>query len=136
MQVTAKSWRLSTAIYRMLVAAQTIAWAAMAAANVISRRPRASLAVDRVGIALAVGAVVGLAGGLLAYYRPGARTRPSEHEAVIVTWACFQGAGLLALMGYALTGAVVCFVAELVVLALMHAFSPNRLPNTHKQPEG
>jgi len=135
MQVTAKSWRLCTSIYRMLVAAQTIALAAMAVANVISRRPRASLAVDRVGIALAVGAVVGLAGGLFTYYRPGVRARPSEQEAVIVTWACFQGAGLLALAGYALTGAVVCFVAELVVLALMHLFSPNRLRNTHKEPE-
>ena len=133
--MTAKSWRRSKAIYRALVAAQTIAWAATAAANVVFRRPRASLAAGRVGIALAVGAVAGLVGGLLAYYRRGARTRRSEPEVVIVTWACLQGAGLLALAGYAITGAQVCFVAELAALASMHAFSPNRLPKTHGEPE-
>ena len=135
MRVTTKSWRVSTVVYRALVAAQTIAWAATAAAKVIARRPRASLAVDRVGAALALGAVVGLAGGLVVYYRRRARTRPAEQAAIIVTWACFQGAGLSAIVGYALTGEEVCFLAGLLTLVSMHAFSPNRLPKTTKDPE-
>ncbi len=130
--LTMASWRLWTAGYRTLVVVQTVGWAAASLANVIARRPRPAVSTDRVGLAFTVASVFGLVGGLLAYYRRGARPTPLEARTLIVTWACVQAAGLSALAGYAITGEVVCFGAGIVTLMVMHAFSPNRFPNVQK----
>jgi hypothetical protein len=130
MRVTAKTWRRSTAAYRGLVAAQTTALAVVALRKVMSEQPRAS-APGPIGIALSMGALLGLAGGLLAYYRRSAGS--SERGAIIVTWACLQSAGLCALVGYAVTGEAICFIAALVMLMAMHVFSPNRFRNGLKR---
>ncbi len=132
MRVTARSWRFYSAIYRALVVAQTIAWAVIFFAKVISRQARASLAVDPIGIALTIGSMVALAGGLLAYYRYNTPSRPAEKKAVLLTWVCLQTAGLFALVGYAITGQVTCFIAGILVLISMHVFSPNRFQNSGK----
>ena len=39
---------------------------------------------------------------------------------------CFQGAGFMALIGYASGGKTLCFVVGILTLAVIHAFSPNR----------
>jgi len=49
---------------------------------------------------------------------------------VILTWACFQAAGLLAWLGYISSGEGICFAAGVMSLVLMHAFGPGRLRNT------
>jgi hypothetical protein len=132
MRVTAKSWRFYSAIYRALVLAQTIAWVVTSLAKVISRQPRASLAVDPIGIALTIGSIVALVGGLLAYYRHSTPSRPAEKKAVLLTWVCLQTAGLFGLAGYAITGQVICFIAGILVLISMHVFSPNRFQKSEK----
>ncbi|HSJ90403.1 MAG TPA: hypothetical protein VK909_24540 [Anaerolineales bacterium] len=129
MRVTTKSWRFYAAIYRVLVVAQTIAWAVTSLAKVISRQPRASLAVEQIGIALTIGSIVGLIGGLLTYYRHGTLSRSPEKKAIILTWVCLHIAGLFALAGYTITGEVICFIAGILALISMHVFSPNRFQN-------
>lgn len=122
--VTAKMWRRWSLIYRTLVAVQTIGLAAIALSKVISRAPRPWSAGDPLDVALAVGAALGLAGGLLTHYRRQAFS--SDRDAIVAAWACFQGAGLLALAGYVISGTVTHFVAAMLMLIVMHAFSPNR----------
>lgn len=123
MRVSDETWRRSTVIYRALVAMQTILWAVISLAKVISREPRASKA-GLVGIVLAIGALLGIAGGLLTYY--GRAAKPRERATIILTWAWFQVGGLFALAGYAITGEAICLIGGLVTLAVMHTFSPNR----------
>jgi len=131
MSVSAKAWRRSRATYRVLVAVQTIAWAVTALTKVIARQPRAAPD-EPIGIGLAIAALSGLAAGLLTYYARTAGRR--DRRTVILTWVWFQAGGVSALVGYAITGKTICFVAGIMTLMLMHAFSPNRFRDD-REPE-
>jgi hypothetical protein len=124
MQVNPRDWKVRAAIYRMLVVAQTLGWAVVSLARIVRRPPPSSLAVERIAIALALGSVVGIAAGLVAFSLRRAKSR--DRDAVVLAWVCFQGAGFFALIGYASSGQTRCFVAGILTLAVMHAFSPNR----------
>jgi len=117
-------WRVYAAIYRTLVVAQTLGWAVSSLARVVTHHPRSSPSAQPIATALAVGSVVGIAAGLLAYYVR--RSRQHDRDSVVLAWAWFQGGGLSALIGYAISGTAVCFIIGMVTLAVMHGFSPNR----------
>src|SRR5947209_6071373 len=99
MQASTRDWNVRAAIYRMLVVAQTLGWAVVGLARVVSRPLPSSLATERIAVALALGSVVGIAAGLAAFYLR--RTQSRDRDAVVRAWVCFQGAGFLALTGYA-----------------------------------
>jgi len=73
---------------------------------------------------LGIGSVVGMAGGVAAYYLR--RTESRDKAAVVNAWVWFQAAGISALIGYAVTGTAFCFGIGVITLAVMHLFSPNR----------
>lgn len=123
MQLTTIVWNRYAALYRALVVAQTIGWAVSTLSRVIARQPRSSLHTTPIGLALGIGSVVGMAGGVAAYYLR--RTESRDRAAAVVAWVWFQLAGLLALVGYAVTGTAFCFGIGVITLVVMHLFSPN-----------
>ena len=124
MRVTPRGWRRYAAIYRTLVVAQTLGWAISGLARAITRHAASTLNAQPIAVALAAGSVVGIVAGVITYYLR--RTQSRDRDAVILAWAWFQLAGFLALTGYAITAAALCFVAGIATLVAMHAFSPNR----------
>jgi hypothetical protein len=124
MKVFIGDWKVRATIYRMLVIAQTLGWAVVSLARTIRRPPPPPLATERIAVALALVSIVGIAVGLVAFYRR--RTKARDRDAVVRAWVCFQGAGFLALTGYASAGKALCFVVGILTLGVMHAFSPNR----------
>ena len=123
MQLTTTGWSRYAVLYRALVVVQTLGWAVSTLTRVIARQPRSSLDTSPTGIALGIGSVVGMAGGVAAYYLR--RTESRDRAAAVVAWVWFQLAGLLALVGYAVTGTAFCFGIGLITLVVMHLFSPN-----------
>jgi len=118
-------------IYRALVLGQTIAWAAGTVfLRFVLRQPRGLLAAVSVGRVLAILSIVGLGAGLVTYVRGPKTDVGTRRGTVILTWACFQAAGLLAWLGYISSGEGICFAAGVMSLVLMHAFGPGRLRNT------
>lgn len=124
MPVTTRGWRISALIYRTLVAAQTLGWAISSLVRVLIRHQRSSLSPHPSGIPFAAGSVVGIAVGIVIYYVR--RSQSLDRDVVIVAWPWLQVGGLLALGGYAYTGAVVCFAVGIISVAIQHVFSPNR----------
>jgi hypothetical protein len=124
MQVHMRDWKARAAMYRMLVAAQTLCWAVVSLARIVRRPPPPPPATERIAAALVLGSIAGIAAGLGAFYLR--RARSPDRDAVVLSWVCFQAAGFLALTGYAVAGNVPCFVVGILALAVMHAFSPNR----------
>ncbi len=117
---------MTTVIYRTLVVIQTIALAVVAVSKVVLRLPRAVLVPEAVGLTFTVLAIASVAAGVTAYRR--SLARPGDfRRGVVVTWVCFHIAGLLAGIGYAITGEVACFAASVVALTAMHVLSPTRL---------
>lgn len=127
MPITAASWRLAATVYRALVAAQTLAWAALSFAKVLSPTRRVRLADGHVvGLAVLVLCVTGLAAGILTVARRRGALGPVTKERIILTWIWFQLSGVLALFGYFASGDMPCFLAGVAALGLMHCVSPNR----------
>src|SRR4051812_48869068 len=114
MRVTTDGWHRCAAIYRVLVVAQTLGWAMSSLARVVARQPRSSPNTQPIGVTLAVGSAVGIAGGLLIYLLR--RTRSHDRSAVVLAWVWFQVAGFFALIGYAVTGTAVCFILGVAAL--------------------
>jgi predicted permease len=124
MGITSRDWHRCAVAYRALVIAQTLGLAVSSLMKVVTREPRLSQDAPPVAIALAVTAAVGIAAGVLMYFlRP---TKSDDRDAVLATWACVQVAGALALAGYAVTGAAICCIVDVLALVVMHVFSPNR----------
>jgi hypothetical protein len=124
MRVTTRGWQTCALIYRILVGAQTLGWAVASLARIVTRDNRSSQAARPITLAFAVGLVLAIAAGFLTYLLR--RPRSHDRDSVVLTWAWLQAVGLLALAGYAVTGAGIYFVVGVVTLAVMHAFSPNR----------
>lgn len=124
MDIAARGWRRCTLVYRALVVAQTLGLATSSLVRVVTRVPRLSLVTPPIAVALAIGSAVGIVVGVLMY---SLRETRSDKRNVVVSWACLQVAGFLALIGYAVSGTAICFVVEILALVGMHALSPNRL---------
>jgi len=124
MHAPACDWNVRARIYRILVVVQTLGWAVVSLARTIRRPLPSSPATERIAVALALGSLVGIAAGVVAFYRR--RTKLGDRTAVVPAWISFQSAGLPALTGYAVAGKALCFVVGMLTLAVMHAFSPNR----------
>jgi len=130
MRLTTIGWSRYAVLYRALVVVQTLGWAVSTLARVIARQPRSSLHTPPIGIALGIGSIVGLAAGMATYYLR--RTESRDKAAAMVAWAWFQAAGLLALVGYSVTGTAFCFGIGVITLAVMHVFSPNRFQDNRR----
>jgi hypothetical protein len=124
MRLTNRAWHVCAVIYRMLVVAQTVGWAVLSLARIVTRPARATLNASPFGAALAVSSVLGIATGLLTYGLR--RSQSRDRDAAVLAWAWFQAAGFLALTGYVVTGTAIHFILGVFTLAVMHAFSPNR----------
>ncbi|HJW95013.1 MAG TPA: hypothetical protein VJ901_15465 [Thermoanaerobaculia bacterium] len=97
-------------IYRVLVAAQTIALALVALERVASHRPRAVPGFSPFAIASIALVIIAIL----------------ARRNILATWTCLQLAGAVALIGYFATGELLCFIASIIALTVMHVFSPNR----------
>jgi len=122
--MTTRGWHRCAVIYRVLVVAQTLGWAATSLARIAARQPRLSLGAQPLAVALTIASVLAIAAGGLSYYLR--RTQSHDRDAVILAWMWFQVAGFSALAGYAASGGAICFVVGILALVVMHAFSPNR----------
>jgi hypothetical protein len=128
MRITSTRWRLYANIYRALVVAQTLGWTVSTFVSVLTHRQRSALSASPIALRLTVGSAVAMACGVLAYYLR--RSHSRDREAVVLTWAWLQIAGLLALIAYGIAGATICFIVGVATLVVMHVFSPNRFPTT------
>ena len=97
-------------VYRVLVALQTLALAIVSVQKVITHQPRAASGFAWIAIASIALVVIAVL----------------VRRNIIATWTGLHIAGALALAGYIATGAWSCFGADLIALAVMHGFSPNR----------
>jgi hypothetical protein len=128
-----RGWNVCATIYRALVVAQTLAWAVETLVRISMRHAAASRTAPPTGAALAMASMMASGAGVLTYYA--CRSRWPERAAVLLAWPWFQAAGVVALIGYAITGATLYFLIGIVTLAVMHAFSPNRFapaPQRHR----
>lgn len=124
MPLTTRRWKACAALYRALVVAQTLAWAVETLLRISTRHSHSPPAAQPSGMALAIASVAGIAGGLLTYRLLGSRS--DARDAAVLAWPWFQVAGVVALVGYAITGSMLNILVGVITLAVMHAFSPNR----------
>lgn len=132
MRLSTRAWTICATIYRALVIAQTAAWVIESLVRISMRQTPASRGAPPAGVALPAASIIGIVAGIVSYC--GCRSRWTARTAVLFAWPWFQVAGIVALIGYAVTGAMSHFLVGIVTLAVMHAFSPNRFESARQMP--
>jgi hypothetical protein len=99
MDATESTWRASVLIDRILVVAQTVAWAVGTVFIRFVSRPARGVPAWSVGSLLAILSVAGVGAGLLVYARGPKADVAAKRGTAILTWVCLHVAGLLTWFG-------------------------------------
>lgn len=105
--------RRAATAYRICVALQTLAFAAVALSRVVRREARFAATHETLPLVIAA-VVLAVVAVVVAKRR------------IAVTWLLLQLGGACALVAYGASGEAIAFGAMLAALALMHVYSPNR----------
>jgi hypothetical protein len=127
--LAAISWGTYANTYRTFVALQTAAWAFVSFGRASGKLPRAPDAYAAANYAVAVVAMLLICAGVVRRRMTRTHASPDvRRRGILQAWLLFQAASAVALVSYARSGVMLEFLAGITALAIMHAYTPNRIP--------
>ena len=121
------AWQASRSVHRAAGLALTVAWVvSVLLKRFVLERSAAVLGSNTAEWTILGLSAVGLTAAAISYARGPGLGGP-DVRAAIRTWCWLLGAGLLASLGYVLTGNALCFIVGFMALLAIHWLPPKRL---------